>query len=364
MATRATSGLSAGRLQRSLHFLRRQRGEAPSMEQFALAANAGLADLIGADLVTLSYCELRTATRSVVTWPRGALGADDTACFDRHFHAHPLVRFHSTHPHAGAQRMSDSVTASAFHKSALYADYYRRIRIDHVVAVPVRIDADRVVSFVLNRSRRDFSPADCALLDTVRFQLGAVYMAQEARLRWRRTHEQLNAALSGAGMALILLDAQRRVQEVSVTALRWLAYAGVRDGIRHGERLPEQIDRWMRARLGPSWVPGDPRPLELATPTCTLRVHLLQGEDDITLLIERLPSATGRALDGLTGLTGREREIVGWLAAGKSNIEIATILGISPRTVHKHLERVFRKLGVENRTAAVMRALQIDANAS
>jgi len=45
------------------------------------------------------------------------------------------------------------------------------------------------------------------------------------------------------------------------------------------------------------------------------------------------------------------------VAAGKTNAEIAAILAISPRTVQKHLEHIFQKLGVETRTAAAIRAL-------
>lgn len=54
-------------------------------------------------------------------------------------------------------------------------------------------------------------------------------------------------------------------------------------------------------------------------------------------------------------LTAREHEILQWVAAGKTDGQIATILGRSVRTVQKHLEHVYLKLGVENRTAAVMR---------
>jgi len=52
------------------------------------------------------------------------------------------------------------------------------------------------------------------------------------------------------------------------------------------------------------------------------------------------------------GLTTRESEILFWLARGKSNAEIAKILAIKPATVSKHLEHIYPKLGVENRTAA------------
>ena len=62
--------------------------------------------------------------------------------------------------------------------------------------------------------------------------------------------------------------------------------------------------------------------------------------------------------DPLDALTDREREVLGWVAAGKSNAQIAEIVGASPRTVAKHLERIYVKLGVESRTAAAMRAVR------
>jgi len=55
-------------------------------------------------------------------------------------------------------------------------------------------------------------------------------------------------------------------------------------------------------------------------------------------------------------LTPREAEVMAWVARGKTNRDIADILGMSPRTVNKHLEHIFEKLGVETRTAAVAAA--------
>lgn len=60
--------------------------------------------------------------------------------------------------------------------------------------------------------------------------------------------------------------------------------------------------------------------------------------------------------DSRTGaLTPREREVLRWVAAGKTNRDIADIIGASPRTVAKHLEHTYAKLGVETRTAAAMK---------
>lgn len=58
------------------------------------------------------------------------------------------------------------------------------------------------------------------------------------------------------------------------------------------------------------------------------------------------------------GLTDRQNEVLFWLIEGKGNADIATILGMAQATVKKHLEHIFGKLGVENRTAAIMTALE------
>jgi DNA-binding NarL/FixJ family response regulator len=57
-------------------------------------------------------------------------------------------------------------------------------------------------------------------------------------------------------------------------------------------------------------------------------------------------------------LTPRESEVLTWISRGKTNQEIAMILDFSPRTVNKHLEQIFRKLGVENRTTAAAVSLK------
>jgi DNA-binding CsgD family transcriptional regulator len=58
-------------------------------------------------------------------------------------------------------------------------------------------------------------------------------------------------------------------------------------------------------------------------------------------------------------LTQREAEVLMWIARGKSNRDIAEILSLSPRTVNKHLEQIYAKLGVENRAAAAALAVRM-----
>jgi DNA-binding CsgD family transcriptional regulator len=77
-----------------------------------------------------------------------------------------------------------------------------------------------------------------------------------------------------------------------------------------------------------------------------------QGEPG-AMGLSRIPMARSRL-----AVTERKDEVLLWIARGKSNRDIAEILGVRPRTVNKHLEQVYAKLGVENRTAAAALAVR------
>jgi DNA-binding response OmpR family regulator/DNA-binding CsgD family transcriptional regulator len=84
------------------------------------------------------------------------------------------------------------------------------------------------------------------------------------------------------------------------------------------------------------------------------------GPDELLFrLTEASVGADEQLLQTALSLTGRESEVLLWLSRGKSNREIGAILTISPRTVNKHLEQIFIKLGVENRSAAVAKAVRV-----
>ncbi|MET0349853.1 MAG: helix-turn-helix transcriptional regulator, partial [Rhizobacter sp.] len=70
------------------------------------------------------------------------------------------------------------------------------------------------------------------------------------------------------------------------------------------------------------------------------------------LLSVRAAGVAAASRLGTASLTPRETEVLSWVAKGKTNRDVGEILGMSPRTVNKHLEHVFEKLGVETRAAA------------
>lgn len=81
-----------------------------------------------------------------------------------------------------------------------------------------------------------------------------------------------------------------------------------------------------------------------------LREAILRGHGEVEGSSADVLASTAAST---AALTRREAEVMSWVARGKTNRDIADILGMSPRTVNKHLEHIFEKLGVETRTAAV-----------
>jgi DNA-binding CsgD family transcriptional regulator len=259
MATPRSEQLRSADLRAALGVVADMAAVIGDADGFARCGLDRLPDLAASELTTLSVCDLSNGRRHVTGTPAGAIGAAEREAFDCHFRDHPLVRYHAVEGGRRAHRISDSMPFARFRASALYADYYRRVGIDHAVALPIHVGDGWLVSFVLNRRGRDFSDREVALLDCMRAPLSHLFghtrTLERAGIAWRHTVDE-------------------------------------------------------------------PPELPAALP-----------------------------------LTARERQALRWVAAGKTDRDIAEIMAISPRTVHKHLQRVYAKLGVETRTAAVMRAL-------
>ncbi|MGV6859562.1 MAG: response regulator [bacterium] len=114
-----------------------------------------------------------------------------------------------------------------------------------------------------------------------------------------------------------------------------------------------------------SWLPNGRQGHNLALPITpddiVLTVHFFkQTDDDEFLLKLQSPNVAiePAILEESLGITVREAEVMLWLAHGKTNREIAEILQMSPRTVNKHLEQMYPKIGANNRTAAAAIAIQ------
>jgi len=113
------------------------------------------------------------------------------------------------------------------------------------------------------------------------------------------------------------------------------------------------------------WLPNGQAGYDLALPLhqqkLILKVHYFKqsGENEFLLKVQSPNIETDPAtLEESLTITFREAEVLLWLAHGKTNKEIAEILEMSPRTVNKHLEQMYPKIGADNRTAAASIAIQ------
>ncbi|PZO12818.1 MAG: DNA-binding response regulator [Burkholderiales bacterium] len=151
-------------------------------------------------------------------------------------------------------------------------------------------------------------------------------------------------AVDVAGMGTVVLDSQGRTAWRSPQAVAWLELAFGREA-----RSDALTSEWLGTALQRTEVLRD-----LGKQGRLLARNLGQGslgESMLLLTLTPPDSASAQRLREIA-LTPRETEVLSWLAKGKTNRDIADILGMSPRTVNKHLEHVFEKLGVETRSAA------------
>lgn len=124
--------------------------------------------------------------------------------------------------------------------------------------------------------------------------------------------------------------------------------------------LPENLWNWTKLQDSANEkefeLPCLPFKIKNAGGELTVRLVSSNAIQEKTLLLEEKKSLCPQMLEQLN-VTRREAEILFWIAQGKTDIDIGLLLFISPRTVHKHTENIYVKLGVETRTAAMLRAL-------
>ena len=166
--------------------------------------------------------------------------------------------------------------------------------------------------------------------------------------------ESTRIALDRSGSSLVSLDEEGVVLWSTPQASHLLQGLLVEDdaGRRVAGALAEQVRGAQQALCAPIVVAGAGGPIVVAFVSTVapgerlFRISRHDPRSDVDVLAERLT------------LTAREAEVLLWVARGKANRDIADILALSPRTVNKHLETVFAKLGVENRASAAVLAIR------
>lgn len=166
-------------------------------------------------------------------------------------------------------------------------------------------------------------------------------------------------ALDVFGRFLLAANHAGRVLWCTPQASRLLASV-YRDFDSDGYRLPAEAQEWMfRCATGNAATPS----LHLHTDSNSVELRLVYGgrvdvDEHLLRVVEGEALNEHSILRQKLRITEREAEVLLWLARGKSNRDIAEILELSPRTVNKHLEQIYAKLGVENRASAAALAVR------
>jgi DNA-binding NarL/FixJ family response regulator len=165
------------------------------------------------------------------------------------------------------------------------------------------------------------------------------------------------AALDATGRFLLATDSRGRIQWCTPKARELLTelFPGNQDA--GGSLPPAVLAQIIRLRAEGSAEAARLR-VEARGRKVDISVMSPIGPDELLFRLTELSTTPDeQQLQRTLALTSRESEVLLWISRGKANREIGEILAISPRTVNKHLEQIFVKLGVENRASAAARAI-------
>jgi DNA-binding CsgD family transcriptional regulator len=334
-------------------------GDVKSSAQFPATVLEVMAGLVAAEVPSYNEVDLSTQTIVAVA-PGKALFPRAEELVGHFLHQHPTVSYFARTADGSAHKFSDFVSAAALHRLDLYDLVYRRLGLEHLISIVVHRRRGGSLSntqlrLSFGRGSSDFSERDRAVLNAMRPFVEQARYALDEIDELRATIGRLDRAALVDDRMIVVVGPGGRVDDASAPAaalLAWLGRGSSRD-------LPEPLRSWATAQHS-----GDrgPEPLSFNGPEGVLTARLLRaraGDPNVITLEPARGETTLGALLAL-GLSQREALVLQAVARGQSNRQAARELGIGERTVAKHLQNVYVKLGVTNRTAAV-RAARVGA---
>lgn len=325
-------------------------------ETFVVHTLQALHYLIPCERVTYNEMDMAKQTvyaKSTLNDPRSRqLNSRFTALM----HQHPGIRKLQADRsrECEALRISDFLTDRQFQKLPLYLEYYKHLDTTHQLGMNIDGSADRFINLAFNRHRRDFTDEEHAVLTLLRPHLALAHRNASNASHVMRKLSGLTTAVTSIGAAAVQVDQHGRISWMTDNAEELLrTYCQTTST----EYLPPMIREWFRVQSA-IWSDQamhltSPQSLTLHHHQGTLTLSLVRDETEWWVLFQERRESVNRDELEEAGLTARETEVLRWIAQGKTNGETAIILGTKPATIKKHLERIYVKLGVETRTAAV-----------
>lgn len=306
--------------------------------------------LIASDLASFNEVDPVAGRAVVVARPR-AITEDELASWQRWSHQNPSLMYMLRTGDGSARRLSDFLTADEFHRLELYVHVYAPLGVEFQVAVGLPAPRPTVLGIALNRFDADFTDQELALLDTLRPHLVQAYRRVQLLSQRRQVLDAVAGALQTEGKAFHVIGTP--LTDVAATVLA--SYFGETNAT-----LPARVQSWIddeRAAFAHDHSDRLGEPLVSYRAGQRLTIRFVPGGrgPDLLWLDERVSERDATPLQRL-GLSRRQAEVLWHLTKGQSTKQIARQLDLSVGTVKKHLEVVYRKLGVSTGTAAVAQA--------
>ena len=324
--------------------------EGATFDSLARSMMQILLDLVPADTINLGQIDHRTGRGSYFAYQGFLMPEKRRELLPRYVDQHPMLA-HSKHTGEGPPlQFTDFMSRAEFEKTELYNECYRGYThgmITFGLPSPRNINC----SFVMSRHGRDFSERDRQVLTALQPQLAVLYRAAAVRAE---SLARIATGFSGTTeCGVVIASDDSSIRTINHEAYMLLDTFVGSDFSAH--RLPVSVRDYL-AELNQRGH-GAYEPFEFSLPdreeSLILRPARLQ--EGWAILAQESGVDSARTLRK-HGLTPKEIEVLGWIAQGKANSEIAIILGSSGRTVQKHVQNLLNKLQAENRVSALMRA--------
>jgi len=186
----------------------------------------------------------------------------------------------------------------------------------------------------------------------------------DVQLTQSRNLQRAENALNNSTFSALAIDSYGNITWLTPGGALWLdeflQKHALTGNCKVGSPLPKPIYEWAKQRLEMTEKP-DIESFESyrVGVSFSAKITPCRNTGESLLLLEKHSGEWDlESVKTSLGLTFREAEILMWISRGKTNKEVGVILGSSPRTINKHLEHIFEKLGVVTRAAAVSIVLQ------
>jgi DNA-binding CsgD family transcriptional regulator len=257
----------------------------------------------------------------------------------------PLLQRYLRTRDGRALRFSDVISRQELRALPLYRRFYRPLGVEHQIAFVLPSTPALTIGVALTRAEEDFSGRDRLLLELTRPHIIQAYRAAEMRERLAATVGALRAGFDADRTAIVLLEGDGVVTFASAAATELLGRGGV--ALEEGGHLPQVLADWVGE--------GEPSG-RIEVGDASVLVRRLRSDGRTALILGEAGRALSLEALAELGLTPREAVVLNKLACGAEPEEVAAELGIAPRTVAKHMQRVHTKLGVTNRAQAMATA--------